>query len=514
MKTKNIKNNFSKACKILFLNILLGLILLTIYIHIKFSNISFEQLLYSLQTAEGTDSDVIFDGAFFVISRLMIINFLIFLILFLTRKYFKNEIVLKCLLWGKQIRFQLFPLSLKFRKILLILFIFVSLFYMLNSIGFIEYVFFSKDTKFFDKYYVSPNSVSIKAPDKKQNLIFIYVESLESSLFSHNNGGNFDESIIPNLENVALNNINFSSSDLLGGATMVNGTTWTIAGIVAQSAGIPLKLATSDGNIYWDYNGEYLPGAYTLGDVLKDNGYKNYFLLGSRSGFGGRSLYFSKHGNYEIFDYGYALSNGWIDEGYEVWWGYEDKKLYEFAKKELTKISKDNKPFNFTMLTADTHFTDGYLDESCPNLYEEKYLNVYHCADMMLAEFLEWLSEQSFYKNTSIVIVGDHLTMQDNFKNMLDYSGDRYIYNAFINSMVSTDNLKNRKFTSMDIYPTILASLGFEIEGNRLGVGTNLFSNRKTLAEEIGMEKFKKEISNKSNYYNNNIVKSESLMDK
>ena len=39
-----------------------------------------------------------------------------------------------------------------------------------------------------------------------------------------------------------------------------------------------------------------------------------------------------------------------------------------------------------------------------------------------------------------------------------------------------------------------LASLGFEISGNRLGLGTNLFSDRKTLAEEIGLNKFNKEL--------------------
>lgn len=38
----------------------------------------------------------------------------------------------------------------------------------------------------------------------------------------------------------------------------------------------------------------------------------------------------------------------------------------------------------------------------------------------------------------------------------------------------------------MDLFPTMLASLGVQIEGNRLGLGTNLFSDKKTLMKELG----------------------------
>ena len=34
----------------------------------------------------------------------------------------------------------------------------------------------------------------------------------------------------------------------------------------------------------------------------------------------------------------------------------------------------------------------------------------------------------------------------------------------------------------MDMFPTILASLGAQIEGDRLGIGTNLFSNKTMLS--------------------------------
>lgn len=69
----------------------------------------------------------------------------------------------------------------------------------------------------------------------------------------------------------------------------------------------------------------------------------------------------TQHGNYTLKDFCYAKNNDWIDDDYYVWWGYEDQKLYDFAKDELLNLSKEDKPFNLTLLTVDTHFFSGYF---------------------------------------------------------------------------------------------------------------------------------------------------------
>ena len=58
----------------------------------------------------------------------------------------------------------------------------------------------------------------------------------------------------------------------------------------------------------------------------------------------------------------------------------------------------------------------------------------------------------------------------------------------------------------MDYYPTMLASIGVKIEGNRLGLGTNLFSETPTLSEELGLENFSNELKKNSKFYNENIM--------
>lgn len=90
--------------------------------------------------------------------------------------------------------------------------------------------------------------------------------------------------------------------------------------------------------------------------------------------------------------------------------------------------------------------------------------------------------------------------MQENFYNV-DNNYERVVYNAFINSRVLPVNNKNRVFTTMDMFPTTLAALGVSIEGDRLGLGTNLFSSKKTIPEEIGLDNFNKELKKSSDYY-------------
>ena len=158
------------------------------------------------------------------------------------------------------------------------------------------------------------------------------------------------------------------------------------------------------------------------------------------------------------------------------------------------------------MFTMDTHFPNGYLDETCDIKYDDQLSNVYSCASKMANEFIKWLKAQDFYQDTTIVILGDHLTMQNSYYK--DYkSYDRTIYNAFINSKLNTNNNKNREFNNFDFYPTILASIGAKIENDKLGFGTNLFSDKATLSEQLGKDVFERELLKNSKYYEKSILK-------
>ena len=355
------------------------------------------------------------------------------------------------------------------------------------------------DSQLIEQEYVDPSGVEVQFPEKKRNLIYIFLESMESSYMDASNGGCFSENYIPELTKLCQQNTNFSDTSGVGGYHMITGSDYTTAGIFAQTSGLPLKIPFELNE--YEY-GSFMPGVTSLGEILQKEGYHNYFTIGSDKKFGGRSNYLEEHGDYTIFDYQSAIDAGKISSDYKVWWGYEDEKLFEYAKEQLSEISKKDAPFNYTLLTVDTHFPDGYQCKLCEDQFSDQYANVLACSSRQVYEFVKWIQKQDFYENTGIIICGDHQTRQKKFVPS-EKSEDRRVYNVFINSAVSTEHTKNREVTAMDMFPTTLATLGVKIPGERLGIGTNLFSDVPTLAEEMGWDKFKGEVEKKSIFYNN-----------
>ena len=306
------------------------------------------------------------------------------------------------------------------------------------------------------------------------------------------------------MTNLAIDEgVNFSNTDQLGGTYCISGASWTIAALLTYQTGVPYKLPVDRVDDY----AEFLPGLTGVGELLENNGYQNYFMCGSDAVFGGRKNLFEQHGDYIIYDYLTAKEEGFISEDYYEFWGMEDSKLYEYAKKKLDVISKEQMPFNLTLLTVDTHFPNGYICEECDDTYGEQYANVIACASRQAMNFIEWAKEQEWYETTTIVIVGDHLSMKDDFWDDID-GFDRRIYNCFYNlpSNIFPNKEKQREFNACDFFPTIVASLGAEIEGDRLGLGTNLFSSRLTLQEEIGTEEWNKQLMLYSKFYYDEFV--------
>ena len=80
----------------------------------------------------------------------------------------------------------------------------------------------------------------------------------------------------------------------------------------------------------------------------------------------------------------------------------------------------------------------------------------------------------------------------------MDEDFERKVYTAYNNAPLSPEEPFYRDFSTFDQFPTTLASLGVEIEGNRLGLGTNLFSHIPTLTERFGNDTISSELSKKS----------------
>ena len=459
-----------------------------VWVFNTWKNLSLDELIFQLNApAEGTNVDLVLD--FF--HTCMPGTILIFL----------NVAVL---LIGLRKRKKSFRIAVLFCAFVSLICLGNSVFSAWTKLEVADYI-ENKNTvsSFIDDNYVEAKDVQITFPEEKRNLIYIYLESMETTYASYEEGGAFEEGCIPELVKIAQENEDFSGDSLeLNGGYSTPGTTWTMGALFSQTSGIPLNIAI-DGNSM-EMQESFFPGISTIGDILEDAGYTQTFFIGSDAVFGGRKLYFSEHGNYQIKDYNYAKEVGRIPEDYYVWWGYEDKYLFEGAKEELLALSQQGQPFNFTMLTVDTHFEDGYVCSDCLTEHgENQYANVMSCSSRKVQEFITWIQQQEFYENTTIVLAGDHPTMDGDFCAEIDSEYVRKTYTAYINAAAETEvpDLR-REYTTFDHYPTTLASLGVEIEGNRLGLGTNLFSSESTLIEKYGRDVVSTEVQRESELMN------------
>lgn len=449
------------------------------------TNLSMDELVYHLTAPlDGTNTDMIWDYVrVCAVPTILVIFFLILILI----------------AWRKKEKVHLFRGII---NLVALVGIIVMLGYTWTELGVGDYL---KDqnteSKFIEDEYVDPTDVEVVFPEQKRNLIYIFLESMETTYSDVDDGGAFDENVIPELTEIAQTNEDFSGADpKLNGGYSLAGTTWTMGAMFAQTSGLPLNSSISANDM--DTQDSFFPGVTTLGDILSDAGYTQTLLIGSEAQFGGRKLYFQEHGNYEMEDYSYAIENGLIPSDYKVWWGYEDQKLFEFAKEKLLQLSQGDEPFNLTMLTVDTHFEDGYVCEQCPTEYDTQYSNVMACSSRQVGEFLKWIQQQDFYENTTIVISGDHPTMDSDYCAEIDQEGnyDRRVFTAYINAAAYAQDQQERTYSTFDNFPTTLAALGVQIDGDRLGLGTNLFSGTKTLLEEFGNSKVNAELKKKSEF--------------
>ena len=486
--------NKQKRNWLIFYFILLGLMFGSAWL----TDLTAEQLLFNLHVSmKGANGSAVWRCVLFACAGSAVVLFIVSMVLRrLEQRTPKHQLL------------RLTDAAMQHRRLTAAISIVLCLLYMNHHLEFVSFVRNQMVvTTIYQEAYVDPQDVTYTFPEQKRNLIYIYLESMEVTYTDEENGGAQPVDLMPELRTLAEENINFSPNNGFGGSYTVPGTTWTMAAMVAQSSGLPVKLPF-DGERYYGNYSKMLPGAWTLGDILAEEGYHQVLLMGSDSSFAGRADYFTQHGNYEINDYNTAIVDGRLPEDYHEWWGYEDRKLFAYAKEELLRLADEEEPFNLTLLTVDTHFENGYECPLCRNDNLIQYANVIQCSSRQVSEFIRWVQQQDFYENTTIVISGDHLSMDSTFFRLLDDEYDRQVYNCILNPAVedAAQYEKNRVITTMDLFPTTLAAMGVTFDSDRLALGTNLFSTTPTLAESMGLEELTAELSRHSNYYNYHII--------
>lgn len=360
----------------------------------------------------------------------------------------------------------------------------------------------SMSTDFLDNHLSIIGPQDVTADTTTRNLVFIIMESAENT---------FNASM-ESIDSLAKEHLSFSDNEsILGGGFSTVGATNTIQSSVAKTTGIPLlMLSQKTMGILQRSSDSFFGNVPTIYDILHHFGYNNVFMQGSDSDFAKTRLFFLTHGA-DIFydnkrtstiqDISGARNSKVLKEGFveakekrpdENW---KDAYLFQKVRHILDTIGSKSldggQPFSLTITTMDTHFPYGFLDEDCQykpmnDSKEEILKTTYRCSSREITNLISWIKEQPYSKNTEIVIMGDHIFMGTVGVKDIDKNKRKWI-NLFINPQTNPDR-KDRAFSSFDMAPTILESMGFHLKDSKMGIGTSLYSTKPTLIEKIGID--------------------------
>lgn len=326
------------------------------------------------------------------------------------------------------------------------------------------------DSKLYKDHYIDVEQINYFA--KPKNLIVILLESMETNFVSYT----------PEIQKMQNDNTNF-----VPGGVSVAGTSWTIAAITAKLCGIPLNMPMGI-NEYLGKLPTYLPGAHCLMEILEDKEYNQVFIQGSSGNFTQIRDFVKTHGHIELHDLEHYKKIGKVPEDYSVFWGIEDRKLYQYAKEELDSLYKLGSPFALYLTTMDTHQPEGYVDDKCNKEFENiagQFPKALRCASRQLFDFIAWAKIQPWYDNTVISVMGDHTHSRLSAKAGVVKSDSLYWTNFMINSAIQKP-IKARQYSSLDMFPTLLEAMGFELEHRGVALGRSLFSDSLTMLELYG----------------------------
>lgn len=339
---------------------------------------------------------------------------------------------------------------------------------------------------FIEKNYVSP-AISF---GQKKNLVLIVLESIEKG---YNNKLIFGQNLIQELDDLTIDNISFS------GHVETYASEWTQSAHVNMLMGIPMLSMAKNSSVPSDL---FLGHAWSVTDELNRQGYDIACFFGATGQFSDMKKLFLSHGVKDVRERDYfdaREKNPYLHYGTN--WGYKDSYIYARMYEEYARLRQGSRPFCLIMRTVDTHFPGGFVENS-KKVYGDTRDAIME-SSRMCADFVSAI--RKFGDDTAIIIVGDHLWMDsplDNFTKFTEQLKHREIYNVFINTVFDPKSVNSRrKFATFDLAPTILESIGAQVEGHRFGLGTSLFSEEKTLCERYDPDWINQEFQKRHPFY-------------
>lgn len=313
-------------------------------------------------------------------------------------------------------------------------------------------------------------AVQPRANVEPPNLIWIYVESLESKRVPQNS----------RLRQLAK--AHFSPQKF----QVLPGTQWTLAGMIGSQCGVPLMPVGMFGGNNFDQITHPLQNAKCVGDVLKLQGYHGEFIGGADHAFSGKGNFLRSHGFDEVFGKVELSQHYPLSQFPEDWWGYPDATVFDFARQRISALHTQKQPFFLSVLTLDTHGPAGKLTSACRQKgFKDQIGDIFLCSLQEVEAFIGWLEQQGITRDTVVVVTGDHPFMEPkpsmfSFDHLLNPGISKFqksTQSDVFTFIMSPDKGAHHPPTMnhFDFFPTVLSALNLNVVGNQAGLGANLF---------------------------------------
>ena len=312
--------------------------------------------------------------------------------------------------------------------------------------------------------YVDPRTVKVSGTGKK-NLLILYCESIEET---------FGRSDVMGEDLLAPLRPSIETPDLR--IDQMPGADFTIGGIVASQCGIPLKsISILSGNLTGWALDRYLPGALCLGDYLQKDGYHNVYYNGSSGLFSGLNKFFLSHGYEEFMAKEEWIEKKHVDPATMNIWAMYDSDMVDRSIERIDELMAEGRKFSFALSTMDTH-EPGFLSPPCVDQgFSENWGGYVKCSLSQVQRLLRHISDKGWEDDFVILVMGDHLARMPE----MDGVDLKHVEGRFVLCSLKRDATLvpvREVITHFDLFPSLLAALGFTVEGDRLGFGYNVFS--------------------------------------
>lgn len=329
--------------------------------------------------------------------------------------------------------------------------------------------------------------VPTSRPEVLPDIVYIYLEGLDRRFTDPALAGDAYDPL-HELADEGLNLTNIGQ---------INGTTWSLAGMVASQCGVPLLPRGLLNIDSLSAVTDFLPGITCLSDILAGHGYAMEYVVGGEEDFGGIESFYRSHGVAEIWGKARQIRLHPAEDVAPAFlgWVLDDEMVYDSSRIRFQALVDQPAPFILFVETIGPHGSTGTLSRSCTEngraAYSDDHARVVRClADLTLGFVRDIQAAHAAAGRTAplrIVVQSDHL-----FHSLNEvYSTEDLERNTVILlGGPEHGEINDRPGSMVDVYPTLLDWMGFGVTSAGLGRSVLGQGGGETLVQRHGLEPF------------------------